>query len=190
MTEIDSSLDLEEEKKEAERNIDTINSVLVPYTISEDSMDEEEKMELSKQEEEEEDRVEVKQEVREALNHDVDIITPCVESKADYSVGTSALDQPIVLDVKDLERGEQAEILGSEEKIHSEEIEGFPSQEEVDEKGSTKHGVKELAAAESVPGDELKDELKASPTLEPEASLEQPSSYFSSFTTTRQAVGS
>ena len=76
MTEIDSSLDLEEEKKEAERNIDTINSVLVPYTISEDSMDEEEKMELSKQEEEEEDRVEVKQEVREALIHDVDIITP------------------------------------------------------------------------------------------------------------------
>ena len=55
MSEIDSSLeDLEEEKKEAERNIDTINSVLVPYTISEDSMDEEEKMELSKQEEEEE----------------------------------------------------------------------------------------------------------------------------------------
>ena len=40
------------------------------------SMDEEEKMELSKQEEEEEDRVEVKQEVREALNRDVDIITP------------------------------------------------------------------------------------------------------------------
>ena len=76
MTEVDSSLDLEEEKKEAERNIDTINSVLVPYTISEDSMDEEEKMELSKQEEEEEDRVEVKQEVREALIHDVDIITP------------------------------------------------------------------------------------------------------------------
>ena len=76
MTEIDSSLDLEEEKKEAERNIDTINSVLVPYTISEDSMDEEEKMELSKQEEEEEDRVEVKQEVREALIHDVNIITP------------------------------------------------------------------------------------------------------------------
>ena len=77
MSEIDSSLeDLEEEKKEAERNIDTINSVLVPYTISEDSMDEEEKMELSKQEEEEEDRVEVKQEVREALIHDVDIITP------------------------------------------------------------------------------------------------------------------
>ena len=87
----------------------------------------------------------------------------------DCSVGTSALDQPIVLDVKDLERGEQAEILGSEETIHSEEIEGFPSQEEVDEKLSTK-----LAAAESVPGDELKDELKASPTLEPEASLEQP----------------
>ena len=52
----------------------------------------------------------------------------------DCSVGTSALDQPIVLDVKDLERGEQAEILGSEETIHSEEIEGFPSQEEVDEK--------------------------------------------------------
>ena len=77
MSEIDSSLeDLEEEKKEAERNIDTINSVLVPYTISEDSMNEEEKMELSKQEEEEEDRVEVKQEVREALIHDVDIITP------------------------------------------------------------------------------------------------------------------
>ena len=77
MSKIDSSLeDLEEEKKEAERNIDTINSVLVPYTISEDSMDEEEKMELSKQEEEEEDRVEVKQEVREALIHDVDIITP------------------------------------------------------------------------------------------------------------------
>ena len=76
MTEIDSSLDMEEEKKEAERNIDTINSVLVPYTISEDSMNEEEKMELSKQEEEEEDRVEVKQEVREALIHDVDIITP------------------------------------------------------------------------------------------------------------------
>ena len=77
MSEIDSSLeDLEEEKKEAERNIDTINSVLVPYTISEDSMDEEEKMELSKQEEDEEDRVEVKQEVREALIHDVDIITP------------------------------------------------------------------------------------------------------------------
>ena len=76
MSEIDSSLeDLEEEKKEAERNIDTINSVLVPYTISEDSMDEEEKMELSKQGEEE-DRVEVKQEVREALIHDVDIITP------------------------------------------------------------------------------------------------------------------
>ena len=106
MSEIDSSLeDLEEEKKEAERNIDTINSVLVPYTISEDSMNEEEKMELSKQEEEmelskqeeeEEDRVEVKQEVREALNHDVDIITPCVESKPDCSVGTSALDQPIV----------------------------------------------------------------------------------------------
>ena len=38
-------------------------------------MDEEEKMELSKQGEEE-DRVEVKQEVREALIHDVDIITP------------------------------------------------------------------------------------------------------------------
>ena len=76
MTEIDSSLDLEEEKKEAERNINTINSVLVPYTISEESMDEEEEMELLKQEEEEEDRVEVKQEVREALNHDVDIITP------------------------------------------------------------------------------------------------------------------
>ena len=169
MTEIDSSLDLEEEKKEAERNINTINSVLVPYTISEESMDEEEEMELLKQEEEEEDRVEVKQEVREALNNDVDIITPCVESKTDCSVGTSALDQPIVLDVKDLERGEQAEILGSEETIHSEEIEGFPSQEEVDEKLSTK-----LAAAESVPGDELKDELKASPTLEPEASLEQP----------------
>ena len=50
--------------------------MLVPYTISEDSMNEEEKMELSKQEEEEEDRVEVKQEVREALIHDVDIITP------------------------------------------------------------------------------------------------------------------
>ena len=97
MSKIDSSLeDLEEEKKEAERNIDTINSVLVPYTISEDSMDEEEKMELSKQEEEEEDRVEVKQEVREALNDDVDIITPCVENKPDCSVGTSALDQPIV----------------------------------------------------------------------------------------------
>ena len=61
MTEIDSSLDLEEEKKEAERNINTINSVLVPYTISEESMDEEEEMELLKQEEEEEDRVEVKQ---------------------------------------------------------------------------------------------------------------------------------
>ena len=167
MTEIDSSLDLEEEKKEAERNINTINSVLVPYTISEESMDEEEEMELLKQEEEEEDRV--KQEVREALKDDVDIITPRVESKTDCSVGTSALDQPIVLDVKDLERGEQAEILGSEETIHSEEIEGFPSQEEVDEKLSTK-----LAAAESVPGDELKDELKASPTLEPEASLEQP----------------
>ena len=148
MTEIDSSLDLEEEKKEAERNINTINSVLVPYTISEESMDEEEEMELLKQEEEEEDRV--KQEVREALKDDVDIITPCVESKPDCSVGTSALDQPIVLDVKDLERGEQAEILGSEEKIHSEEIEGLPSQEEVDEKGSTKHGVKELAAAKSV----------------------------------------
>ena len=169
MTEIDSSLDLEEEKKEAERNINTINSVLVPYTISEESMDEEEEMELLKQEEEEEDRVEVKQEVREALNNDVDMITPRVKSKPDCSVGTSALDQPIVLDVKDLERGEQAEILGSEETIHSEEIEGFPSQEEVDEKLSTK-----LAAAESVPGDELKDELKASPTLEPEASLEQP----------------
>ena len=185
MTEIDSSLDLEEEKKEAERNINTINSVLVPYTISEESMDEEEEMELLKQEEEEEDRVEVKQEVREALKDDVDIITPRVESKTDCSVGTSALDQSIVLDVKDLERGEQAEILGSEETIHSEEIEGFPIQEEVDEKLSTK-----LAAAESVPGDELKDELKASPTLEPEASLEQPSSYFSSFTTTRQAVAS
>ena len=111
------------------------------------------------------------------------LLPPRDESKLDCSVGTSALDQPIVLDVKDLERGEQAEILGSEETIHSEEIEGFPSQEEVDEKGSTKHG-------ESVPGDELKDELKASPTLEPEASLEQPSSYFSSFTTTRQAVAS
>ena len=97
MSEIDSSLeDLEEEKKEAERNIDTINSVLVPYTISEDSMNEEEKMELSKQEEEEKDRVEVKQEVREALIHDVDIITPRDESKPDCSVGTSALDQPIV----------------------------------------------------------------------------------------------
>ena len=80
--------------------------------------------------------------------------------------------------MKDLERGEQAEILGSEEKIHSEEIEGFPSQEEVDEKGSTKHGVKELAATESVPGDELKDELKASPTLEPEASLESEATLF------------
>ena len=118
------------------------------------------------------------------------LLPPRDESKPDCSVGTSALDQPIVLDVKDLERGEQAEILGSEEEIHSKEIEGFPSQEEVDEKGSTKHGVKELAATESVPGDELKDELKASPTLEPEASLEQPSSYFSSFTTTRQAVAS
>ena len=115
MTEIDSSLDLEEEKKEAERNINTINSVLVPYTISEESMDEEEEMELLKQEEEEEDRV--KQEVREALKDDVDIITPRVESKTDCSVGTSALDQPIVLDVKDLERGEQAEILGSEEDL-------------------------------------------------------------------------
>ena len=167
MSEIDSSLeDLEEEKKEAERNIDTINSVLVPYTISEDSMDEEEKMELSKQGEEE-DRVEVKQEVREALNHDVDIITPCVESKPDCSVGTSALDQPIVLDVKDLERGEQAEILGSDEEIHSEGIDGFAKQDEVNEKGSAKHEIKELAAAESVPGDELKDKLKASPTLEP-----------------------
>ena len=80
--------------------------------------------------------------------------------------------------MKDLERGEQAEILGSEEKIHSEEIEGFPSQEEVDEKGSTKHGVKELAAAESVPGDELKDEWKASPILEPEASLESEATLF------------
>ena len=97
------------------------------------------------------------------------LLPPRDESKLDCSVGTSALDQPIVLDVKDLERGEQAEILGSEETIHSEEIEGFPIQEEVDEKLSTK-----LAAAESVPGDELKDELKASPTLEPEASLEQP----------------
>ena len=115
MTEIDSSLDLEEEKKEAERNINTINSVLVPYTISEESMDEEEEMELLKQEEEEEDRV--KQEVREALKDDVDINTPRVESKTDCSVGTSALDQPIVLDVKDLERGEQAEILGSEEDL-------------------------------------------------------------------------
>ena len=118
------------------------------------------------------------------------LLPPRDESKLDCSVGTSALDQPIVLDVEDLGRGEQAEILGSEEKIHSEEIEGLPSQEEVDEKGSTKHGVKELAAAESVPGDELKEKLKASPTLQPEASLEQPSSYFSSFTTTRQAVAS
>ena len=33
--------------------------------------------------------------------------------------------------------------------------------------GSTKHGVKKLAAAESVRGDELKDEWKASPTREP-----------------------
>ena len=49
--------------------------MFVPYTIFQESMDEEEKMELSKQEEEE-DRVEVKQEVREALNCDVDIITP------------------------------------------------------------------------------------------------------------------
>ena len=49
--------------------------MLVPYTIFQESMDEEEKMELSKQGEEE-DRVEVKQEVREALIHDVDIITP------------------------------------------------------------------------------------------------------------------
>ena len=91
-------------------------------------------MELSKQGEEE-DRVEVKQEVREALNHDVDIITPCVESKADYSVGTSALDQPNVLDVKDLERGKQTEILGYEGEVHSEGIEGFASQDEVDEEG-------------------------------------------------------
>ena len=80
--------------------------------------------------------------------------------------------------MKDLERGEQAEILGSEEEIHSKEIEGFPSQEEVDEKGSTKHGVKELAAAESVLGEELKDEWKASPTLEPEASLESEATLF------------
>merc|ERR1719282_380037 len=122
-------------------------------------------MELLKQEEEGEDRVEVKQ-VREALKDDVDIITPCVESKTDCSVGTSALDQPIVLDVKDLERGEQAEILGSEEEVHSEGIEGFASQEEVDVKGSTKHGAKELAVAESMPGDELTEGLKASPTLE------------------------
>ena len=51
------------------------------------------------------------------MKDDVDIITPCVKSKTDCSVGTSALDQPIVLDVKDLERGEQAEILGSEEDL-------------------------------------------------------------------------
>merc|ERR1719346_271936 len=100
------------------------------------------------------------------------MITPRVESKTDCSVGTSALDQLIVLDVKDLERGEEAEILGSEEEIHSEGIEGFASQEEVDVKGSTKHGAKELAVAESVPGDELREGLKASPTLEPEAFLE------------------
>ena len=40
-----------------------------------ESMDEEQKVELSKQEVEEEDGVEVQQEVREALNRDVDIIT-------------------------------------------------------------------------------------------------------------------
>merc|ERR1719192_792786 len=115
-------------------------------------------MELAKQEEEEEDRVEVKQEGQEALKNDVDIITPCVESKPDCSVGTSALDQPIVLDVKDLERGKQTEILGYEGEVHSKGIEGFASQDEVDEEGSTKHEVNELPAAESVPGDELKEE--------------------------------
>ena len=40
-------------------------------------------------------------------------------------------------------------------------------QDEGGGEGSTKHGVKELAAAESVRGDELKDEWKASPTREP-----------------------
>ena len=62
MTEGDVSLDFEEEKREMEKNMmemDRIKSTLVPYTLSEDSMDEEEEVELSKHD------FEVKQEVNE-----------------------------------------------------------------------------------------------------------------------------
>ena len=64
MTEGDVSLDLEEEKREMEKNLmdmDNIKSTLVPYTLSEDSMDDEEEVELAKHEE----SVEIKQEVDE-----------------------------------------------------------------------------------------------------------------------------